>query len=311
MQAQSLYNDWWYLEVTADQNGARLFRRMRQINSQLSIEPIWQATGSTGDLQYELDTQTLTEFGSANVTVLASTANVGDSGLPTFVIANLNLDFDLSIDTIEHDLVEGWLGASPGPTVGDSTYFSIPRPRDVNVAHRFLTFTVTKPEGSTLTNVKVYVKGVDGFGVFTLSPNMPIVDESPGGIAVRENPNGSFAVRVTQEPSVFGTERCGECHRDSRGMVSLRKAQWTSAATTGAHSRRTNFLKRAGTCSHRRASTMSVASTQPIPVTRSIMKGGSSIFFTSMPSRVLEHGRPETTSRWWTTYTVRRRAIRR
>ena len=206
MQAQSLYNDWWYLEVTADQNGARLFRRMRQINSQLSIEPIWQATGSTGDLQYELDTQTLTEFGSANVTVLASTANVGDSGLPTFVIANLNLDFDLSIDTIEHDLVEGWLGASPGPTVGDSTYFSIPRPGDVNVAHRFLTFTVTKPEGSTLTNVKVYVKGVDGFGVFTLSPNMPIVDESPGGIAVRENPNGSFAVRVTQEPSVFGTD---------------------------------------------------------------------------------------------------------
>jgi hypothetical protein len=49
--AQSIFNDWWYLEVTAATNGARLFRRLRQINSQLSLEPIWQTNGSTGELQ--------------------------------------------------------------------------------------------------------------------------------------------------------------------------------------------------------------------------------------------------------------------
>lgn len=45
--ADSVYNDWWYLEVTAATNGARLFRRLRQVNSQLTQEPIWQLNGTT------------------------------------------------------------------------------------------------------------------------------------------------------------------------------------------------------------------------------------------------------------------------
>jgi hypothetical protein len=61
--SQSIYNDWWFIQVRAIKNGAQLFLRVRQINSQLALEPIWQSNASTGELQYELDTQTLTQYG--------------------------------------------------------------------------------------------------------------------------------------------------------------------------------------------------------------------------------------------------------
>jgi hypothetical protein len=189
--SQSQYNDWWYLEVTAATNGARLFRRLRQINSQLSLEPIWQSNGSTGDLQYELDTQTLTQSGPADINVLAVTANIGDGVLPTTVTATLSLNFDVSINYIDHDTVS--------PTNGLSDRFSIPRTGDSNYFQRTLTFGVHKPTGSTISNVKVFEEGVAGFTPFLLAPSNPIVDEAPGSgnVTAVGTTGNDYSVRVT------------------------------------------------------------------------------------------------------------------
>jgi hypothetical protein len=188
--SQSVYNDWWYLDVRAATNGAQLFRRLRQINSQLSLEPVWQPDGSTGELQYELDTQTLTQFGPADVTVLASTANIGDGALATTVTATLSRNFEVSINFIDKDAVV--------PTEGSSDRFSIPRAGQSNVHQRSLNFGVVKPAGSIVTNVKVWVNGVSGFAPVPLQPPSPIVDEVPGGTAVTPIAgSNNYRVRVT------------------------------------------------------------------------------------------------------------------
>jgi len=189
--SQSQYNDWWYVDVTAASNGARLFRRLRQINSQLSLEPIWQSNGSTGELQYELDTQTLTQYGPADVTVLASTANIGDGALATTVNVTLSRNFEVSINFIDKDTVP--------TTHGLSDRFSIPRTGESNLQQRMLTFGVLKPQGSTVTNVKVFVEGMSGFSPFLLDPANAIVDTAPGsgGVTLIGTAPDRFSARVT------------------------------------------------------------------------------------------------------------------
>jgi hypothetical protein len=201
----SRYNDWWHLEATANANGARLFQRLRQVNSQLALSPTWQSTGSTGELQVELDTQTLTQDGPAEVTLYAATANVGDSMLPTTVTATLSTDFEAAITSIEHDAVLGFPDRSPRETRGDHTYFSIPRVGAENYAQRHLTVGMQHPEGATVENVQVFLKGILGFNEFLLMPEAAYVDEAPGTEAVMGSGGGTYKVRVTfaREASPF------------------------------------------------------------------------------------------------------------
>jgi hypothetical protein len=201
----SRYNDWWHLEATASANGARLFQRLRQVNSQLSLAPVWQSTGSTGELQVELDTQTLTQDGPAAVTLYAATANVGDGSLPTTVTATLSTNFEAAITFIEHDEVLGAPTGWPAATRGDHTYFSIPRAGSDNYAQRYLTFGIQHPEGATVENVQIFLKGMLGFNEFLLTPETAYVDEAPGTDAVTPGGSDTYKVRVTfsGEPSPF------------------------------------------------------------------------------------------------------------
>lgn len=187
--SQSVYNDWWFIQARAAANGAQLFQRLRQINSQLSMEPLWQSDASTGELQYELDTQTLTQFGSADVIVTVATANIGDGSLPTTITATLSRNFDVAIDFVDKDTVV--------PTNGLSDRFSIPRVGAPNSMQRFLTFGVQKPPGSTVTNVKVWASGVSGFNPFPLQPSNPFIDETPGTAVTAVEGSNDFRARVT------------------------------------------------------------------------------------------------------------------
>lgn len=201
----SRYNDWWHLEATAKANGARLFQRLRQVNSQLSLPPIWQSTGSTGELQVEIDTQTLTQEGPAEVTLYAATSNIGDGALPTTVTATLSTNFEAAITFIEHDEVLGAPSGWPTATRGDHKYFSIPRAGADNYAQRYLAFGIQHPQGATVENVQVFLKGMLGFNEFLLTPETAYVDEVPGAEAVTPGDGDIYKVRVTfaGEPSPF------------------------------------------------------------------------------------------------------------
>lgn len=198
--SNSIYNDWWYVEVTVSPAGSRLFRRLRQINSQLYLEPTWQTNGRTGELQYELDVSGLTASTPISVTVQGTTANIGDSALPTTINATLSLDFNVSITGVFPDVVNGWPAPLwPRRTRGDSTYFSIPAAGLTNRAQRYLTFGVSKPTAATIQNVKVYMKGISGVSPFMVPPGTPIVDEAIGAGAITQLPGGDYRVRVTFE----------------------------------------------------------------------------------------------------------------
>ncbi len=149
--AQSIYNDTWKLVVRGGTAGKQLFTLSRQINSQLQISPLWQSDGSTGQLQESLDVSALTADSDATLTLFASAMNVGDGILPTRVQASLGSETGVTIDSITADKVS--------PTVGDSSYYSIPRPGAMNHYARRFTLKITKPEGSQVSKITVTLLG--------------------------------------------------------------------------------------------------------------------------------------------------------
>lgn len=177
---QSVYNDVWSLAVYAGSAGQQLFQTSRNINSQVSVPPIWQSNGSTGDIREVFDVSALTASADVTVTLFASAMNVGDSALTTIVSAMIGAEATLSIDAITPDTVT--------PTVGNSSYYSIPRPGASNTFARWFTLKVTKPDTATISRVTATVRGPGDL--------QAVVDEGPGD-NVQVVDNETLRVRVT------------------------------------------------------------------------------------------------------------------
>ena len=149
----SRYNDTWRLAVLAS-SGTQLFSISRAINSQLYAPPTWNSGGSTGELQKEIDVTALAANGDIQLTLAATTTNVGDELLPTTVVATLGTDETITIDAIDRDTVN--------PTTGQSNRFSIPAAGQMNTFQRRFDVTFSKPEDVHITNVKAELMGSDG-----------------------------------------------------------------------------------------------------------------------------------------------------
>jgi len=161
---QSQFDDTWELAVLAS-NGTPLFPILKRgVNSQLHNEPVWQTDGTTGEISVELNVAGLTATNTM-LTLFAASTNVGDDRLPTSVTATLSLNTKLRIVSVIPDTVV--------PTLGDSSYYSIPRtapdPQQTNTFHRFFTVKLDRPEGTLIQNVTVQlVRDSDGQNVLTL-----------------------------------------------------------------------------------------------------------------------------------------------
>lgn len=192
---QSVFNDVWSLAVFAGAGGQQLFQTTRNVNSQLFAPPIWQSDGTTGDITQVLDVAALTTTGEATLTVAASSTNVGDSLLTTIVSATLSAEVALTINEVVPDVV--------APTVGDSSYYSVPRPGATNHFERWFTLGITKPSEATITQVRAVLSG--GADLMTLveegpGPNVVVVDE--GHIRVRVSLHGTAStVNSTPPPT--------------------------------------------------------------------------------------------------------------
>lgn len=163
---QSIYNDVWSVSVL-DANGASLFDITRQINSQLSQEPVWRANGSTGEIKQQIDTTALAAAADTTLIVRATSVNIGDSLLATSVSATLDSAEPLLIGNISAD-------ANPA-TANDGSYYSIPRPGAGNLLARSFTVELGKPSGATLTSVKVDLQNASGTALMTV-----LQDAAPG-----------------------------------------------------------------------------------------------------------------------------------
>jgi hypothetical protein len=189
--SQSIYNDTWSLAVRAGSAGQQDFYNARQINSQLSVEPVWQPSGTTGTIEETLDVEALAANSDTTLTLFGSAMNVGDSILPTSISATLTLQQRVSITRITADTVN--------PTTGDSSYYSLPRSGVSNTFHRFFTLTITKPATATISNLKVDVNRDDGGFVET------VLDEGLGNNLTQPNQT-TLRVRVTGNQSQAPTD---------------------------------------------------------------------------------------------------------
>lgn len=190
VQAQSIFNDFWSMSVL-EPNGTALFSIARQINSQLTQEPVWLADGTTGQIKKELDVTGLAANAAVNVILRATAVNIGDSALPTRVTAKLDAGPQLIIGTITPDEVDA---------LNDGSFYSIPRPGATNTNQRVFTVDVSKPEGSTLSAVGVELRTSAGANLMQV-----LADTSPGDdgveVVTQDDTSAKLKVRVTLGPS--------------------------------------------------------------------------------------------------------------
>jgi hypothetical protein len=184
VQAQSIYNDTWGIKVNTGTSGQQIESIGRQINSQLSSPPVWQPNGSTGEIEKHFDIQPLTASGPASFVLFASAMNVGDSALPTSVQAKLSEVPGVTIDSATGD-----------NSVPFNTH-SIPKTGESNHFDRSFTLKVTKPTGSTITNVKA--KLIYG------SQQIVVVDEAPGAGKVSTLDDQTVLVNTIMTPTPSG-----------------------------------------------------------------------------------------------------------
>ncbi|HET9212846.1 MAG TPA: hypothetical protein VFR03_20740, partial [Thermoanaerobaculia bacterium] len=187
--SQSIYNDTWSLNVRGGASGQQLFDISRQINSQLSVPPVWQGDGTTGEIQEVLNVEALAANADVTLTLFASAMNVGDSILPTRVSASLSAETGLSIKSITPDTVT--------PTTGDSSFYSIPRPGSTNTYSRWFTLKITKPMNSTVTKMTSKLLGPGEL--------MTIVDGPPGA-SFQVVDDQTLKVRVTMHDQASTVE---------------------------------------------------------------------------------------------------------
>ena len=97
---QSIYNDLWNISVFAGNQGKQLVTITRQVNSQLTQQPIWLSNGTTGDIKEVFDVSTLAKDNDVELTLSASATNISDSILPTSVSATVVLGAGLTINKV-------------------------------------------------------------------------------------------------------------------------------------------------------------------------------------------------------------------
>lgn len=125
-----------------------MFEQRRQINSQLTQEPTWGSDGSTGEIKKEIDVSGLTKDVATQVTLRATSVNIGDGELPTSVSATLEAIEPLQIQSAV-------ASGREFKANNDGTFYSVPRPVTTNELQRTFTVELSKPSGSTLTAVSV------------------------------------------------------------------------------------------------------------------------------------------------------------
>ena len=184
--AQSIYNDVWSLSVL-DAGGASLYSITRQVNSQLTQDPVWLSDSTTGQIKKEFDVTAIAASADVNVIVRATAVNIGDDQLPTRVVAKLDAGPQLVIGTITPDEVN---------SVNDSTFYGIPRPGATNTYQRQFKVEISKPQGATLSTVGIELRSDADASLMQLLP-----DTAPGqdGVEVvsQDDTKATLNVRVT------------------------------------------------------------------------------------------------------------------
>jgi hypothetical protein len=178
--AQSIYNDTWSVAVRAGTSGQQLFNIGRQINSQLSVAPVWQNDGTTGSIKQTINVESLAASSATSLLLFASAMNVGDSILPTRVSATLGPDSSVKINS-----------TTPDSTV-PLNFHSIPRPGGTNTFDRHFTLNISKPDNSTVKKMTVKLLGPGEL--------MTVVDEAPGSGSVEVVNDTTVRVRVSIKP---------------------------------------------------------------------------------------------------------------
>ncbi|MDP2660587.1 MAG: hypothetical protein Q8R28_07650, partial [Dehalococcoidia bacterium] len=179
---QSRYNDYWALQVLSS-SGGQLFSIYRFVNQQLYSPPTWDATGSTGEIQVDIDVSSVTANGDAQLTLNATSQNTGDSALATSVAATLGANAGITIGNITMDAVN--------PTKGNSSRYSIPRSGQTNVYQRHFDIGFTKPDGAQITKVKAELLDANGSALQT------VVDAAVGSSQVQLLNDTTVRVQVT------------------------------------------------------------------------------------------------------------------
>lgn len=179
--AQSIFNDTWSVSVRGGTSGQQLFNITRQINSQLTVQPVWQSNGTTGSIKQSINVASLAASGPTSLVLFASAMNVGDSILPTRVNASLGADSSVKINS-----------ATPDSSV-PLNFHSIPRPGQLNHFDRVFTLNISKPDGSTVKKVVVTLLGPGSL--------MTVVDEAPGSGSVQVINDTTVRVRVSMKTS--------------------------------------------------------------------------------------------------------------
>lgn len=78
---QSGYNDVWAVTVLGS-NGGLLFDITRQINAQVTQEPVWQDDGTTAEIKQEIDVAALTATSDTTLILRAYAMNIGTMSYP-------------------------------------------------------------------------------------------------------------------------------------------------------------------------------------------------------------------------------------
>lgn len=184
VQKQSPFDDLWSVTIFGP-GGQQLFRTLRNVNSQQAGDPSWQVGGSTGELQEDIDVETLAANGDIELVLFGTAMNVRDALFDTSVNAQLGAQPKLTINKAEQEKLTV-------RTNNDHTYFSIPRPSAKNHFERWFTLTMSKPKEATINNVTVTLKDGAGATLQTL-----LTDEAPGDNVKLVNNGEQIRVRVS------------------------------------------------------------------------------------------------------------------
>jgi hypothetical protein len=154
--------------VLAGSQGQQIFEITRQVNSQLTGQPVWLPDGSTGNIVQVLDVAALAQDQDTVLTLKAFSTNIGDSILPTSVHAGLDTGALLKINAVT-PVADSW------QALNDKTYYSIPATGQTNHFKRRFKLALSRSDDVTINKVKVELTGA---GQETL-----VFEEAPGANA--------------------------------------------------------------------------------------------------------------------------------
>jgi hypothetical protein len=194
--SQSVYNDNWEVFVRT-QSGAELFSISRNVNSQVSVEPLWRTSGDTGQIVETLDVAALTATAGTELVLVVTATNIGDSALPTTVTAGIEVA-GFEIEALKLDEVTTLSSRAQL----EQQRVSIPLAGETNVAQRSFTVELAGVTATTsIDNVRVELVDLATETVVAV-----VVDQPPGGLVELAAPD-RLRVQVTNSslnPSTIG-----------------------------------------------------------------------------------------------------------